>query len=43
VYLLAPTVEDLVAMGPNMMDPARRPEVLETALRTASSALRVEG
>lgn len=41
VYLLAPTVEDLVAMGPNMMDPARRPEVLETALRTASAALRV--
>ncbi|WP_055590326.1 patatin-like phospholipase family protein [Streptacidiphilus griseoplanus] len=39
VRLLAPTLEDLTAMGPNMMDPARRPEVLETALRTCGAAL----
>jgi NTE family protein len=39
VRLLAPTVEDLAAMGPNMMDPARRPDVLETALRTCGAAL----
>lgn len=39
VRLLAPTVEDLAAMGPNMMDPARRPDVLETALRTCAAAL----
>ncbi|MFJ6216368.1 patatin-like phospholipase family protein [Streptomyces sp. NPDC092296] len=39
VRLLAPTLDDLTAMGPNMMDPARRPEVLETALRTCSTAL----
>ncbi|WP_162824207.1 patatin-like phospholipase family protein [Peterkaempfera bronchialis] len=39
VRLLAPTLDDLAAMGPNMMDPARRPEVLETALRTCGAAL----
>ncbi|WP_280698876.1 patatin-like phospholipase family protein [Kitasatospora sp. GP82] len=39
VRLLAPTLEDLAVMGPNMMDPARRPEVLETALRTSRVAL----
>jgi len=39
VQLLAPTLEDLAVMGPNMMDPARRGEVLETALRTSRAAL----
>ena len=39
VHLLAPTVDDLAAMGPNVMDPARRSEVLETALRTCAAAL----
>ncbi|MGE7435271.1 patatin-like phospholipase family protein [Kitasatospora sp. NPDC001175] len=39
VRLLAPTLEDLAVMGPNMMDPARRPAVLETALRTSRTAL----
>ncbi|MCD0486271.1 patatin-like phospholipase family protein [Streptacidiphilus sp. ASG 303] len=39
VRLLAPTLDDLAAMGPNMMDPARRPEVLETALRTCGAVL----
>ncbi|MDH6577194.1 patatin-like phospholipase family protein [Kitasatospora sp. MAP5-34] len=39
VQLLAPTLEDLAVMGPNMMDPARRTEVLETALRTSRAAL----
>ncbi|MFF2750748.1 patatin-like phospholipase family protein [Kitasatospora sp. NPDC058048] len=40
VLLLAPTPADLAAMGPNMMDPARRGEVLESALRTGREALR---
>ncbi|MEE1785995.1 patatin-like phospholipase family protein [Streptomyces sp. SP17BM10] len=39
VRLLAPTPADLVAMGPNMMDPARRGAVLESALRTSREAL----
>jgi NTE family protein len=39
VRLLAPTLEDLALMGPNMMDPARRGEVLESALRTSRAAL----
>lgn len=39
VQLLAPTLEDLAVMGPNMMDPARRADVLETALRTSRAAL----
>ncbi|MFC8451941.1 patatin-like phospholipase family protein [Kitasatospora sp. NPDC057223] len=39
VQLLAPTLEDLAVMGPNMMDPARRGEVLECALRTSRAAL----
>ncbi|MFC9326229.1 patatin-like phospholipase family protein [Kitasatospora sp. NPDC057015] len=39
VQLLAPTLEDLAVMGPNMMDPARRGAVLETALRTSRAAL----
>ncbi|MFD5435856.1 patatin-like phospholipase family protein [Kitasatospora sp. NPDC127067] len=40
VLLLAPTPADLAAMGPNMMDPARRGAVLESALRTGREALR---
>ncbi|GAA1150885.1 NTE family protein [Kitasatospora gansuensis] len=39
VQLLAPTPADLAAMGPNMMDPARRGEVLETALHSVARAL----
>ncbi|WP_441245854.1 patatin-like phospholipase family protein [Kitasatospora sp. McL0602] len=39
VQLLAPTLEDLAVMGPNMMDPARRTAVLETALRTSAELL----
>ncbi|WP_405017673.1 patatin-like phospholipase family protein [Kitasatospora sp. NBC_00070] len=41
VQLLAPTLADLAAMGPNMMDPVRRGETLETALHTVGRALRV--
>ncbi|MEV7772690.1 patatin-like phospholipase family protein [Kitasatospora sp. NPDC086791] len=40
VRLLAPTLADLAVMGPNMMDPARRGAVLESALRTSREALR---
>ncbi|MFD8703485.1 patatin-like phospholipase family protein [Kitasatospora sp. NPDC059648] len=39
VRLLAPTLADLTVMGPNLMDPARRGEVLESALRTCREAL----
>jgi NTE family protein len=39
VSLLTPGPEDLTAIGPNMMDPARRQQVLETSLRTAPHAL----
>ncbi|WP_406199027.1 patatin-like phospholipase family protein [Kitasatospora sp. NBC_01560] len=39
VHLLAPTPADLAAIGPNMMDPARRGAVLESALRTSRAAL----
>ncbi|MFG3054944.1 patatin-like phospholipase family protein [Kitasatospora sp. NPDC048239] len=39
VHLLAPTLEDLAAMGPNLMDPARRGAVLESALCTSRAAL----
>ncbi|MFJ9951020.1 patatin-like phospholipase family protein [Kitasatospora sp. NPDC091207] len=39
VHLLAPTLADLAVMGPNMMDPARRGAVLESALRTSRAAL----
>ncbi len=39
VTILAPGPEDLAEMGPNMMDPARRLRVLETARRTAAEAL----
>ncbi|MGW2399738.1 patatin-like phospholipase family protein [Kitasatospora sp. NPDC001664] len=40
VHVLAPTLEDLAAMGPNMMDPLRRALTLETALHTTARALR---
>ncbi|MET9402044.1 patatin-like phospholipase family protein [Kitasatospora sp. NPDC002965] len=39
VHLLAPTPADLAVMGPNMMDPARRGPVLESALATCREAL----
>ncbi len=39
VRLLAPTQADLAVMGPNMMDPARRAAVLESALITSRAAL----
>jgi NTE family protein len=39
VSVLTPGPEDLTAIGPNMMDPARRQQVLETSLRTAPHAL----
>jgi len=38
--VLAPGPEDLATIGANMMDPARRLEVLETSLRTSVEALR---
>ena len=38
--VLTPGPEDLAAMGANLMDPARRLEVLETSLRTSEAALR---
>ncbi|MEU9042672.1 MULTISPECIES: patatin-like phospholipase family protein [unclassified Kitasatospora] len=40
VRLLAPTLADLAVMGPNMMDPARRGAVLESALLSSLEALR---
>ncbi|MFG2918533.1 patatin-like phospholipase family protein [Kitasatospora sp. NPDC048298] len=43
VRLLAPTLADLAVMGPNMMDPARRGAVLESALRTSREALHDSG
>ncbi|MFJ6140358.1 patatin-like phospholipase family protein [Kitasatospora sp. NPDC092286] len=39
VRVLAPTLADLTVMGPNMMDPARRGAVLESALCTSRAAL----
>jgi NTE family protein len=39
VVLLAPTPEDLRAIGVNLMDPRRRLRVLETSLRTTSETL----
>ncbi|MET8703403.1 patatin-like phospholipase family protein [Kitasatospora sp. NPDC004723] len=39
VHLLAPTPADLAVMGPNMMDPARRGPVLESALDTCRRTL----
>jgi NTE family protein len=40
VTMIAPGPEDLAAFGPNVMDPARRELVLETAQRTTLAALR---
>jgi NTE family protein len=40
VTVLAPGAEDLAVIGPNLMDPSRRPRVLETSIRTAAAALR---
>ncbi len=42
VTLLGPGVEDLAAIGANLMDPARRERVLETSLRTSLAALRAQ-
>ena len=42
VTLLGPGPEDLAAIGANLMDPRRRDQVLETALRTSVAALRRE-
>ena len=39
VTFLGPTGEDLAVIGANMMDPRRRLEVLETSLRTSTTAL----
>lgn len=39
VTVLTPGREDLAAIGANLMDPARRQQVLETSLRTAPAAL----
>ncbi|MFD5462672.1 patatin-like phospholipase family protein [Kitasatospora sp. NPDC127059] len=39
VRLLAPNLADLAVIGPNLMDPARRGEVLESALRSSREAL----
>jgi NTE family protein len=43
VILVQPTAEDLAVMGPNPMSRRRRHEVLETALRTTTAALRAAG
>lgn len=40
VTIIAPSAEDLVALGTNPMDEHRRLEVLETSLRTSRSAVR---
>ncbi len=40
VTLLTPGSQDLTAIGANLMDPARRDPVLETALRTTTATLR---
>jgi NTE family protein len=39
LLLVQPQAEDLDAMGINLMDPTRRADVLETALRTVGAAL----
>lgn len=41
VIRLEPNAQDLAAIGYNMMDPARRPAVFETALKTTQQALMV--
>jgi NTE family protein len=40
VTMLGPGEEDLEAFGANLMDVARRPQVIETSLRTSAVALR---
>ena len=40
VTIIAPSAEDLVALGTNPMDEHRRLEVLETSLRTSKAAVR---
>jgi NTE family protein len=40
VTMIAPGPEDLAAFGPNVMDPSRRELVLDTSLRTTTTALR---
>jgi NTE family protein len=42
VVLLTPMSSDLEAMGVNMMDPARRTDVLEGARETAAEQLRTQ-
>lgn len=42
VFLATPGPDDLAAMGANMMNPARRTEVFETARETAAETLRGE-
>jgi NTE family protein len=39
VTMIAPGPEDLAAFGPNVMDPSRRELVLDTSLRTTTTAL----
>lgn len=39
VVIVAPTAEDLDAIGANLMDPSRRLAVLETSLRTSPATL----
>ena len=39
VVLIQPTGEDLEAMGPNLMSPRRRNEVIEVARRTVAAQL----
>jgi NTE family protein len=38
--MMTPGPEDLAVMGANVMDPARRQNVLDTSLRTSAAALR---
>ena len=42
VLLVQPREEDLAVMGVNMMDPSRRVDVLETAMRTVPARLTEE-
>jgi hypothetical protein len=39
VSILAPVAADLTEMGPNLMNPKRRTQVLQTALDTVSARL----
>ena len=40
VVMLGPGPEDLATIGPNLMDPRRRQQVLDTSLRTSAGSLR---